>query len=195
MREPAYHADDAASALLAEMPEARIVLDEACQELRKIFGSDAFFDLERFDDPECATPASSLTLWVRTDVEDSQRRLDWFDEEWWFDNVCRAPHLDVMVGPLKDWQSVFLQIARGGYTCLTTVAAADIRARDAVRREGKIAHATDALGGAYCAALDCAAYCRDSVEDGKPTMHLYRQAIALVFHLRESLALRDSLGS
>lgn len=77
---------------LKRLPHLLPVVEEAIGHLRRIFGNESMFAIERFEDPESPSRKPKLFLFVLTDI-DAQRAsalLSQFDEEWWLDNVCRA---------------------------------------------------------------------------------------------------------
>jgi hypothetical protein len=84
--------DAEAEALLRENPRLIPLLDEACGKLRELFGTDATFELERFDDPESSRIKPTLFLTIRTDaaLSEADATLRRFDDEWWLDNLHRA---------------------------------------------------------------------------------------------------------
>jgi len=78
--------------LFLKWPGIRPLVVEATSVLRKIFGTEVQFALERFDDPEATEPTTQLYLLVRApmDLQQAMALFRQFDEQWWIENVQRA---------------------------------------------------------------------------------------------------------
>jgi hypothetical protein len=87
-----YELREGAEPMLKDAPWLVPFIDETCAELRKIFGSESEFALERFDDPESFESPPKLFLLVKTrhPAEVVVALMHRFDEEWWLDNAERG---------------------------------------------------------------------------------------------------------
>jgi hypothetical protein len=79
--------DAAADALLQANTDLVPLLGEACQRLGELFGPEATFVLERFDDPESPEEAPRLFLVVHTGMEpdEAHEALQRFYRDYWID--------------------------------------------------------------------------------------------------------------
>ncbi|UQA57777.1 hypothetical protein [Polyangium aurulentum] len=87
-----YRMDAEADALLREDPALVPLLDETCQRLSELFGPDATFVLERFEDAESPEEAPRLFLVVHTgmDPDEAHETLKRFYRDFWIDASAGA---------------------------------------------------------------------------------------------------------
>ena len=84
--------------MLQENSQLRAFLDETCMQLRRFFGPESEFAVQRFEDPESSESLPTLFLLVKTklEAEAASALLNRFDEEWWLDNAsCGGGKIEV----------------------------------------------------------------------------------------------------